>query len=156
MGINLHRRPKSESDLDMQITSNAIRFARRQWPRKLAANLAAVLRISERQAERLTDEKRPWALRHIGKMTVIFGLEFVTAVFHPLAAREAHAEHIAVREHLARQRAANETARILAREASASAGRVGGTASLAVRAAGAAGRLIARMARRSGQNVGAL
>ncbi len=156
MEMNLHRRPKSENDPGMQITRNAIQFSRRRWPRKLAANLAAVLRISERQAERLTDEKRPWALRHIGRMTVIFGLDFVATVFHPLAAREAHAEHIKVREYLALQRAANETARILAREDSASAGQAGGTSSLAVRAAGAAGRLIARMARRSGQNVGAL
>ncbi|WP_109074083.1 MULTISPECIES: hypothetical protein [unclassified Azospirillum] len=142
------RRKMSENDDGMVITAGAVRFARKRWPFKVAANLAAVLRISERQAERLVEEKRPWSLRHIGRMTAVFGMEFVATVFHPLAAREAHAEHIAVREYLARQRAANEEKRIVEREVAASSGEAGKRPSLAVRTAGATGRLIAKLARR--------
>lgn len=142
------RRSVSEKDDGMTITAGAVRFARKQWPFKVAANLAAVLRISERQAERLVEEKRPWSLRHIGRMTAVFGMEFVTTVFHPLAAREAHAEHIAVREYIARQRAANEEKRIMEASSSSASGAIGKPASLAVRTAGATRRLIAKLARR--------
>lgn len=119
-------------------------FFRDKHRTKVREKVAADYGVSDRQAGDWLRNGPPKTT--LAMMIAREGMAFVNKVIHPIASREADAQHITVKEVIARRRAQREEARILARQSSSLAGAPGSRSDRAIRAAGAAIRLIAKLA----------